>query len=88
MTPEFLKAELDRAEEAELQSDEQLRQLANLIDKSCGPNPAMTASDCAKVISTALALNDRLQACTEKLRKQARIAQVKSSRAEREANAQ
>ncbi len=88
MTPEFLKNELDRAEEAELQSDEQLRQLANLIDKASKPNPDLCATDCAKVITTALALNDRLHACTEKLRKQVRIEQAKSNRAEREANAQ
>lgn len=69
MTPDMLKTELDRAEDAELQSDEQLRQLTDLIDKTSGPNPAMNASDCAKVVSAALALNDRLRARTEKLKK-------------------
>jgi len=68
MTPDMLKNELDRAEDAELQSDEQLRQLTDLIDKTCGPNPTMNASDCAKVVTAALAVNERLRTRTEKLR--------------------
>jgi|GEM_PF-1398504 len=82
MTPEFLKIELDRAEDAELQSDEQLRQLTDLIDKTCGPNPGMNASDCAKVVAAALALNDRLRARTEKLKNEVRLT---ASRAESQA---
>ncbi|OQW88312.1 MAG: hypothetical protein BWK72_08445 [Rhodoferax ferrireducens] len=73
MTPDMLKNELDRAEDAELQSDEQLRQLTDLIDKTCGPSPAMNASDCAKVVTAALALNDRLRTRTEKLRSEVRM---------------
>lgn len=68
MTPEVLKTELDRAEEAELQSDEQLRQLVGHIDKACTPSPTVDASDCAKTITAALALNDRLRDRTTKLR--------------------
>ena len=68
MTPEVLKTELDRAEEAELQSDEQLRQLVGHIDKACAPNPTVDATDCAKTITAALALNDRLRDRTTKLR--------------------
>ena len=68
MTPEVLKTELDRAEEAELQSDEQLRQLVGHIDKACAPSPTVDASDCAKTITAALALNDRLRDRTTKLR--------------------
>lgn len=78
MTPDMLKNELDRSEDAELQSDEQLRQLTDLIDKTCGPNPAMNASDCAKVIAAALALNDRLRARTEKLRNEVRMLSVRA----------
>ena len=61
MTPEMLKTELDRAEEAELQSEEQLRQLVGHIDKVCAPNSTLDASDCAKTITAALALNERLR---------------------------
>ena len=68
MTPEVLKTELDRAEEAELLSDEQLRQLVGHIDKACAPSPTVDASDCAKTITAALALNDRLRDRTNKLR--------------------
>ncbi len=81
MTPEFLRTELDRAEDAELQSDEQLRQLTDLIDKTCGPSPGMNASDCAKVVTAALALNERLRARTERLRNEVRTV---ASRAESE----
>jgi len=73
MTPEFLAAELDRAEDAELQSDEQLRQLTDLIDKTSGSNPTMNASDCAKVVAAALALNAQLRARSEKLRSDVRM---------------
>ena len=69
MTLDMLRTELGRAEDAELYSDEQLRQLTDLIDKTTEPNPAMNASDLAKVVSSALALNDRLRTRTEKIKK-------------------
>lgn len=68
MSPEFMKSELERAEEAELQSEEQLRQLVGHIDKACAQSPTVDASDCAKTITAALALNDRLRDCTTRLR--------------------
>jgi hypothetical protein len=68
MSPEMLRTELDRAEEAELQSEEQLRQLVNHIGKACGPTPTVNASDCAKTVTAALALNDRLRDRTKTLR--------------------
>lgn len=68
MTPEMMRTELDRAEEAELQSEEQLRQLVGQIDKVCTPNSTVSASDCAKTITAALALNERLRDRTAKLR--------------------
>ena len=68
MSPELLRTELDRAEEAELQSEEQLRQLVGQIDKVCVPNSLVNASDCAKTVAAALALNERLRDRTEKLR--------------------
>ena len=75
MTPEMLKTEIDRAEEAELQSDEQLRQLTNLIDKASAPNAAMSAADCSRLVGAALALNERLRERTSKLRNDLRNAQ-------------
>jgi hypothetical protein len=78
MTPEFLMAELDRAEDAELQSDEQLRQLTDLIDKTSGSNPTMNASDCAKVVTAALALNAQLRTRADKLRSEARMVAMRA----------
>ncbi len=75
MTPEMLKTEIDRAEEAELQSDEQLRQLTNLIDKASAPNATISAADCSKIVGAALALNERLRGCTSKLRTELRAVQ-------------
>jgi hypothetical protein len=68
MTPEMLKTELDLAEEAELQSEEQLRQLTALIDTARAPNATINASDCAKLVSAALALNERLRDRAKTLR--------------------
>ena len=75
MTPEMFKTEIDRAEEAELQSDEQLRQLTNLIDKASAPNATISAADCSKIVGAALALNERLRSCTGRLRNDLRNAQ-------------
>ena len=68
MTPEMLKTELDRAEDAEQESEEQLRQLTALIDTARAPNPTINASDCAKLVSAALALNERLRERAKMLR--------------------
>ena len=68
MNPEMLKTELDRAEDAELQSEEQLRQLVSLIDKVGAPGSFVNASDCAKTVTAALALNERLRDRTKNLR--------------------
>lgn len=73
MTPEMLKTELDRAEDAELQSDEQLRRLVGLIDKASAPNSTVNASDCAKTVSTALALNERLRETATRWRNLAKV---------------
>lgn len=67
MNLEFIKKELSRAQDAELESEEQLRQLPGLLQKTYGPNPPMNASDCAKVIGSALALNQRLRERAESL---------------------
>lgn len=68
MTPEMLKTEIDRAEEAELHSDEQVRQLTHLIDKASTPNATISATDCSRLVGAALALNARLRERTDKLR--------------------
>lgn len=83
MTADLLKIELDRAEDAELHSDEQLRQLTDLIDKACAPNPTLNAADCARIVGAALALNDRLRARTDKLRDTVMKAAVRSGIARR-----
>ena len=67
MSPEMLRTELDRAEDAELQSEEQLRQLVSLLDKVGAPGSFVNASDCAKTVTAALALNERLRARTKHL---------------------
>lgn len=67
MNPEILRTELERAEEAELNSEEQLRQLTELIDTAKTPNSAVNATDCAKIVTAALALNERLRDRTHRL---------------------
>lgn len=68
MTSELLKTELLRAEEAELESDEHLRQLTALLGKASVPNSNVSASDCAKLVGAALALNERLRDRAHRLR--------------------
>jgi hypothetical protein len=67
MNPELLKTEVDLAEQAELESDEQLRKLTALIDKAGTPGGPINASDCAKLVTAALALNERLRERTRTL---------------------
>ena len=74
MSPELLRTELDRAEDAELQSEEQLRQLVGLIDKVGEPGSFVNASDCAKTVTAPLALNERLRDRTKTLRTALRVA--------------
>ncbi len=61
MTPDMIKAELMRARQAELESDEQLRSLTSLIERAAVPNTGLNAQDCAKLVSAALAVNERLR---------------------------
>ena len=83
MTVETIKTELAQAEEAELQSDEQLQKLIALIDRTSQPDSPMTAGDCHKLVSAALDLNTRLKARTESLRKALRAAQTREVNAAR-----
>jgi hypothetical protein len=61
MNIELLKTEFERAVQAELESDEQLRNLPDLIDKASSPGGSINATDCAKLVSAALSLNERLR---------------------------
>ena len=74
MNSELLRTELERAEEAELQSDEQLRNLVALIETARQPGSLVTGTECAKTISAALALNERLRERADKLRQKAAMA--------------
>ena len=69
MKSDDLQTELIQAEEAELQSDEQLQKLIALIDRTAQPDSAMSAGDCHKLVAAALDLNTRLKARTDHLRK-------------------
>lgn len=77
MNPEFLQNELERALEAEARSDEQLRGLLLLIDKASTPNPDLCATDCSKLVGSALALNERLRDRRTKLEGAIRAAATK-----------
>lgn len=68
-----LRTELARAEDAELESESQLRQMVALIADTSKPESARSASDCHKLVSAALDLNTRLKAHTEHLRKQIKM---------------
>lgn len=68
MNSELLRTELERTEEALLQSEEQLRQLPTLIDKACTAHSGVSASDAAKIVAAALALNERLKDRAKHLR--------------------
>lgn len=77
MNPEFLQNELERALEAEARSDEQLRGLVPLLDKASTPNPDLSATDCNKLVASALALNERLRDRRTKLESAIRVATTK-----------
>jgi hypothetical protein len=68
MNLELLKTELDLATQAELDSDEQLRKLIAVIGKVGEPNSTTNASDCAKLVGSALALNERLRERSKSIR--------------------
>lgn len=67
MNLELLKTELDLSEQAVLESDEQLRKLIAVIGKVGEPNSTTNASDCAKLVGSALALNERLRERTKSI---------------------
>ena len=61
MSPRLLLAEHELTEQAVLESEDQLRNLTGLIEKASGPNPTINAADCARLVSSALAVNERLR---------------------------
>jgi len=66
MNIQTLEAELDRALIAELESDEQVRQLTGHIDRVTADStttstPTLNATDCAKLVTAVLTLNERLR---------------------------
>ncbi len=83
MNAELLKTELAHAEQAELESDDQLRNLSALIDKASTPNSELNATDCSKLVAAALALNERLRVRTKAIRSAIRTVEVDAEYAER-----
>lgn len=65
MNIQTLEAELDRALIAELESDEQVRQLTGHIDRVTADGvttgPTLSATDCTRLVTAALAVNERLR---------------------------
>ncbi len=80
MNPEALRTEYELALDATLESDAQVREALQLSAKAQGDNATMTAIDMARIVSTTLALNERLheqaerhRAALERLEVRARI---------------
>lgn len=68
MNLEFLKTELDRAEDALLQSEEQLRLLVALLDRAAAPGTNTDPVAVARLVTAGLALNERLDDRARRLR--------------------
>jgi len=85
MKSEALKTELTQAEEAELESDAQLRGLIELINDAAKPDSRRSAPDCHKLVSAALDLNARLKARTEQVRKELKACETVENFAARKA---
>jgi len=78
MNLEFVRTELAAAQQAEVESDDQLRCLGALIDRSTKPDSGVTASDCVRVITAALALNKRLRERTRSLAADFRLMELEA----------
>lgn len=83
MSPEILRTELARTEDAVLHSDEQVRELVAMIDKSKSPEATLSASDCHKLVTSTLALNARLREQATLLKNAVRAAQRDADEAAR-----
>lgn len=67
MSPELIRTELGLAQQAELESDEQVRKLTELIDKAQAPGAGVSATDCSRLVVASLAVNERLRERTKAL---------------------
>lgn len=83
MTLEMLRTELSHAEQAELKSDEQVRELPAMIDKATSPAATISPADCLKLITAALALNLRLHEQKKRLRMAVKLAELDAAPARR-----
>ena len=85
MNPEALRTAYERALDAALESDEQVREMLQLPAAAQGEHPTMTAIDVARIVSTALALNERLhqqvQRQRDALERAARLADARQLKA-------
>lgn len=78
MNIEVLKTELARAEEAAMQSDDQLRALPDLFAKICAPDSHLSPSDYSRSVSSLLTLNERLHQRVKELRSELRKAEMEA----------
>lgn len=69
MNPEALRTEYELALDAALESDAQVRELLRLPAAAQGEQATITAIDMARIVSTTLALNERLHEQAERHRK-------------------
>lgn len=88
MSPRLLLAEHELTEQAVLESEEQLRNLTGLIEKASGPNPALNAADCSRLVSSALAVNERLRDRAKALASELDKLKVRTESAARESASQ
>lgn len=79
MSPDELRAEHGRAEDALLESDAQLRSLMGLIDAAKSPEGNISPTDCAKLVDAALALNKSLREREDRLKSLVALAAVRKS---------
>ncbi len=88
MNVEVLKTELARAEDAVVQSDDQLRALPDLFAKVCAPDSHLSPADYARSVTSLLALNERLHQRAKDLRSELRKAEMDARTAQRPAQSQ
>ena len=85
MNVEVVKTELARAEDAAMQSDDQLRALPDMFAKVCAPDSHLSPADYARSITSLLALNERLHQRVRDLRSELRKIEMDASIAQRAA---
>ncbi len=78
MNPEALRTEYELALDAAHESDEQVRALLRLPAAAQGEQATMTAIDMARIVSTTLALNERLHEQAERNRKALERAEMRA----------